>query len=52
VICDRLVVSSTNKIDRNDITEIFFESDVKHYKPKTNENKIPFFFIDNDLIIK
>jgi len=37
-------VSSTNKTDRHDIAEIFFESDVKHHKPlellKTSANRL------------
>ena len=52
MICDSLVVSSTNKIYATFKKYFSYIVAVKHYKPKTNENKIPFFFIDNDLIIK
>jgi hypothetical protein len=29
-----LQVSSTNKIDRHDINELFVENGIKHHKPK------------------
>jgi hypothetical protein len=39
------VVSSTNKTDRHDITEIFVKSGVKHHNPTPNSN-VWVFFLD------
>ena len=32
-------VASTNKTDRHDITEIFFESGIKHHNPNHNKSQ-------------
>jgi hypothetical protein len=39
VTCGRSMVFATNKTNRDDITEIFFESGVKHNPTNTQENK-------------
>ena len=49
------LVSSTNKADRNNITEILLKSGVKHHKPKPNLSETRYFFssffVDTHVII-
>jgi hypothetical protein len=42
-------VSSNNKTDRRDITEILLESDVKHHKP--NPFELDGFFLILDIMV-